>query len=768
MIGVGGARVLRRSGGPSFGAVLVDCAAVLGGVALALTLLDESFWSRQYLVAGLTPVVFLLGLALLLRNVTDGVWWYWLTVLAAYAPLGALVALRRPGPWIVPTFDTMTRVLGETAAAPGLFVSTLPPVEASGTVMLLPYAIGFLSAAPAAWLALGTTRPVAPVLPLLVGLGAAIPMAVLVPDHYVLRGVVFAALVASWAAGRSRRAEAAATLSRGRGGVTAALVAVLVIAAVSGAVGYLVPDDDQTERVVLRPRGDGADLVAAAADSVVPPQAGGGELFRASGLPLGRRIRIGALDLYDGEAWVPAGESPGAGALGTFRRVDGVITPVHEGREVRVRVRIGAGYTGDWLPTVGELTSIELDYTDGRSQLRDLRYNQATSSVLVVGGVDPRDDYTFTSVLTPESFRSSDDAAVATEGQRQPEGEFLDQYLLPFDRTELSPLRRVLLLARYLRQNGEVRLSGPSSQRPVDLGLRFLGTDRIVGSPFQYTAVMALGASRLGVPARIVVGAEPGRGGVVRSTDVTTWVELQLVDGTWRSLDPERYTAVHLYDKSQGDDVVAAGKWVREELDLDESEIKIPKGADIELDADAVLEEQTSPWETFGLVVAALAAAVLVAWACVPAAKIVRRARRRRRVGDERGWSSAYVGGWQEVLDAALDRGTPVGDTWSRVAQARHLEVPLDLARSADAAVFAPAPSPLAARRAFWDETQHVRRQLLEYVSWKRRAWASMNPASFAAGWERNRRSRAVVASAGAGPVGHEDRRARREQPAGA
>ena len=49
---------------------------------------------------------------------------------------------------------------------------------------------------------------------------------------------------------------------------------------------------------------------------------------------------------------------------------------------------------------LGELTTLDLDYRDGRTQLDDVRYNQATASAVVVGGVDTRDDYTFTSVLT--------------------------------------------------------------------------------------------------------------------------------------------------------------------------------------------------------------------------------------------------------------------------------------------------------------------------------------------------------------------------------
>ena len=739
---------------------LVDAAVVLVVVGLVLTLLDESYWSRDYLVAGLVPVAVLLALAWGLCRLQDGVWIYCLVALLLYPSLGALAALQRPGPWIVPTIETMNRVLGETAVAPSLFVSTLPPVEASGTLMLVPYAIGFGTAVPGAWLALATSRPLAPVIPLVAGLAATIPLAVLVPDHYILRGVVLTVVLVTWAAARARRTES--LVGRRRPGLLGTLAAVVVVALVSGLTSLLVPDNDQTDRARLAPATDGG-IAASAADSIVPQGTGGQALFKVTGAPEGARIRFGALDLYDGGAWVPADESPGAGPAGTFRRLNKEVAPLHSGPEVEVRVRIRPAYASDWLPSLGELTSLDLDYTDGRTQLEDVRYNQATSSAVVVGGVNPRDDYTFTAVLTPEEFSGTDPAMPASEAQRQPEGAFLDPFLVAFDRASLTPLQRVLLVARYLRLNGEVRLSGTSSQKPVDLGLRLMGAERITATPFQYSAVTALAASRLGVPARVVVGAEPGRGGIVTQRDVLSWVELQLADGTWRTLEPSRYTGVHPYseEESEADRRGAVG-WVEEELDLDEGEIKIPKGADIELSPDAVFEDEPAldPWRVAGLAVGTLMGGALLVWLTVPVAKLLRRRRRRTAAG----WSAVYVNGWQEVLDAARDRGTPVPDGWGRVVQARSLGAGLDLARRADASVFAPVAATAEDGQEFWKSCQELRRSVLEQVDRRRRLWALFNPASLLAGWARGR-SRGVSA---AREVRDEDRRPRGQQPAGA
>ena len=81
----------------------------------------------------------------------------------AYVPIGAAVALRSYEYLGLPTPDAMLRVLTATFTAPGELLTTIPPVDATGQVMVLPYAIGFLVAASSGWLAIATDRPMAPV-----------------------------------------------------------------------------------------------------------------------------------------------------------------------------------------------------------------------------------------------------------------------------------------------------------------------------------------------------------------------------------------------------------------------------------------------------------------------------------------------------------------------------------------------------------------------------------------------------------------------------
>lgn len=736
---------------------VADVGAVLVLMTAVLSLFDDTFADRTYLVTGLVPAVLLVAMALVARRFHEGGWWYSLAAVLLFAPLGALVALREPGPFLVPTFDTVSRALADTVHAPVTLVSTVPPVDPSGSVMLVPYVISFLAVFPAAWLALSTSRPLAPAAPLVVALAATIPLGVLVPTLLVPRGTLVAVLVLVWSAARARRSETRVGGTHGSG--AAATTAVLTVVAVSGLSVLVVPDDDVSDRVLLRGEGN-SPLVADAAASMLPPGSGRDDLrlFKASGVPDGQRLRIAALDLYDGEAWVPAEESPGSGGYGTFKRIGSEVAPLHPGTTVVVKVQFRPGYSSDWLPMLGELTTLHMDWNPGRTEVSDVRYNQATSSALVVGGVDVRDQYAFESVVGDDSVNRRDETREPTDAQRQPDGAFLDPYLRPFDRDELLPLERVLLLARYLRANGTVRETEAFDQSPAMLGERMLGARSLTGSQFQYSALMALAASRLGVAARVVNGAAPGPRGLVDYGDITSWVELQFADGSWRTLDPERYVGSHVAAEGTAPARLPdAASFVREQLD------DAARGGDREIqpsdwDPDAGTGRSLPVWAVAGLAAGVLTGLVLLGCLLVAAAKVLRR-RHRRTAG---GWSGVYVNAWQEVLDAARDRGTPVPDGWSRVAQARRLGAPLELARRADAAVFAPVPEPAAAGRDFWADCQQQRRALLDEVGVRRRLWAQVNPASLLAGWARGR------AASANGEVRHEDRRPRGQHTANA
>ena len=62
---------------------------------------------------------------------------------------------------------------------------------------------------------------------------------------------------------------------------------------------------------------------------------------------------------------------------------------------------------------------------------------------------------------------------------------------------------------------------------------RFVNSTKLAGNDEQYAATLALVGQRLGIPSRVVMGADPAADGSVRGRDVHAWVEVQLDDGSW-------------------------------------------------------------------------------------------------------------------------------------------------------------------------------------------------------------------------------------------
>ena len=111
-------------------------------------------------------------------------------------------------------------------------------------------------------------------------------------------------------------------------------------------------------------------------------------------------------------------------------------------------------------------------------------------------------------------------------------------------------MRRVLAIARHLKSEGKYSDGVIESEKIYHAGHnRYRLTDDtggvnspfVVGNDEQYAAWMALLANRIGVPARVVLGAIVPDGGRVTGADVHAWVELQVADGSWRTLATELF-----------------------------------------------------------------------------------------------------------------------------------------------------------------------------------------------------------------------------------
>lgn len=754
----------------------IDVAAVLALTSVALVNLEDSFSSRAYLVTGLAGIVTVTAWALVcaVQRWSAGV--FVLGAAAAFPLVGASAALHDFS-WLgFPSPQGVVDLLSATLTGPAEFLTTIPPVDAEGAVLVLPFTVCYVLGGAGAWAALRTSRPVLPVVPLVLVLAVCVVVGTEDPDGLLVRAVVFATVTLLWIAHRSSRLVGVDRGSRGRltRGV-AGLALVLGAVAVSAPLGAASTDDS---RSVLRGRVGGGHDVSRLDNPLSsfrrftpqPPEAGddvaGRRLLRVRGLPEGVPLRFVALDVYDGTAWSADNGTVADSSLSLFQRIGQRVVAPLPGEPVAAGVEVTRRWASSWLPLAGQLTGISFDYLDGAAQREDVRYNVATSTGMVVGGLARRDDYSFSAVL-PRTRLTRDMTPYGDGTQLQPSGDFLDDWLRPWRESGLTPMRQLFSLATYLRANGRYSdggvgsdaqyLPGHSAER---LGRGFVEAPRIVGNDEQYAAFMALAANRLGVPARVVLGATPGPKGWVLGRSVRGWVEVRIANGSWRVLPTRRFMSTKPPRRADVPEPTSrfVGRVERrqraQEEALDSLE-EAPRPQDP--------QQPLPPPESTGGVPAGLVAVgvPLLLVGAVPGAKLVRRARRRRR---ER-VSRRFVDGWQEVLDAVRDTGREVPHGLPRTEQARALGLSLDLARRVDADVFAREEPSAERATALWTDVRAEARRVRAAAGplWRVAAW--WNPASLVDSASRARRGLSRGARRG-GPSGAGGRSWRAARPA--
>ena len=244
----------------------------------------------------------------------------------------------------------------------------------------------------------------------------------------------------------------------------------------------------------------------------------------------------------------------------------------------------------------------------------------------------------------------------------------------------------------------------------------------LTGNDEQYAAVMALVATRLGVPARVVVGAVVPADGVVQGGDVEAWVELRVDDGSWRTLPTERFMSLtppeaDRFDQNPDPNIKLPNLPPQQVPDQ-------PQVADDEppsdRDGSGIAEAAWWPW---------LLALLVALVGSVPALKLVRR---RRRLGHDR-TTRRYAGAWAELVDSARDLGTPVASGVTRQAQATWLgdDPRLDaLAWDADLVIFGISDPTTDDAADFWSQVDALRRERLAAAPRWRRWLAPFHPGS--------------------------------------
>jgi transglutaminase-like putative cysteine protease len=691
--------------GPSF------LGAALGGVLLGLAVAAVCAWRRWgiLVVAGLTIAVhFLFGGALALPG----------TTIAGF----------------VPTLDTLGGLALGAITSWKQLLTTVAPVSASDGHLVVPFILALVTAVTAASLALRLRQvwwaliPTASALLLIIALG--------VPDPAfpLVQGVIFAAATVVWLSLRTWWAPQNTAVDVSEADPTRAAhmrtrrmlggVAVLVVAGVAGAgLGAIASPSEP--RHVFR-------------DTIIPPfnirdyvsplqafrknvrDEVDDTLFTVTGLPKGARLRLAAMDDWDGVVYNVTDGGPGTSSAFTPLRSN--MAADVEGASARLQVVIG-DYSGVWVPGPQDVQQITFEGDRADALRRSGFHNSATGTTVVTAGLKKGDAYVIEGVFpkTPTDEQLGDTPIVK---MKLPELHDVPEELSTLAAETVTdaetPIAQVRALETYLSKSGcfshglgsQAHLSraGHTAERIATL----IGGDQMVGDDEQYAVTMALMARAIGIPARVAMGYYPKKdgdgGGVFKATgdDVHAWVEVNFAGYGWLPFDPtppedqvpqDQNTKPRVDPKPQ---VLQPPPPPQEPVDLPPT---VPDDREAEDDTPNILG-------IIGLILAIGGVSLLVLlilsspFIVIGAWKAAKRRKRRNAVTAP----DRISGGWDELTDRAIDYGARLTPGATRVEEAATVSTALALptatalADRADGEVFGPGEPTQADVDAFWAE----------------------------------------------------------------
>ena len=177
----------------------------------------------------------------------------------------------------------------------------------------------------------------------------------------------------------------------------------------------------------------------------------------------------------------------------------------------------------------------------------DLRVNPVTSTAVATRTLGGDDEYEFFYETLDTTLPDDARPSRLVDGPTYDAADFADTWARAARAGASSRMEAVLDAAALMKKRGrysdgafgwEVRFARGQGRDRLD---DFLNGPYLVGNDEQYAAAMALVATRIGVPARVVVGARVPPDGIVKGNDVIAWVELRIADGTWRELPRATY-----------------------------------------------------------------------------------------------------------------------------------------------------------------------------------------------------------------------------------
>lgn len=728
--------------GPAYGGAPAFLVAGLGGVVLGLAVAGASVLWRLGLIStvGLSALVYLLFGS-------------------------AMAAPRESTAGFVPTFDSLRGLVLGVMFSWKEMLTLAAPVGTSVNVLVVPYLSALVCAIVAGTIAWRTRVPYAAVLPVLALFLTSIVFGTAQPLVPVVRGVLLVAVGVCWLAYRRERARTTGSTSVSAHGPQvdqSAARASLLRRLALGAVVVLLAGGASAAAAPLLTQADNRQVLR---DAIVPPpdlhnlptpladfrkdvkDYKDTVLMSVTGLPKDGRVRLAALDDYDGVVYRVDENSSGS------------FSPVGDATALNTQLSGSAGstvnfaikaYSGVWIPSEHQASGIV--YSAADKATHRLYLNKDSDTSLNMDGVTAGDSYD-----VAVSVPTFDKAKLATASFGNVTLPTL-RNVPPIVQTKATefvgkaetPLAKVQALANTLQQTGKFS-NGLEGQVPSISGhgaariSSFLGAKQLVGDDEQYAVAMALMARQLDIPARVVMGFYPdpktpanGASTVnITGADVHAWVEVNFAGVGWVPFDatPDKD---HKPSPPEPQDASKPKPQVLQPPPPAQEPADLPPDSDPQaLDTEG---KKNNPWAFWGPIL------VVLAWVAVPLAILLlpllliallktRRRKRRFATGDT---SKRVGGGWSEVISLATDMGAELDhrrtrrETAATLAEAfsERSDTTLLLATRADAAVFGAANPSEAEVSDYWKNVDYSLDGMNSSVGFWKRQRARFSPRS--------------------------------------
>ena len=732
----------------------------------------------HYLAAGLGGV--LLGLAIAAANARFRLGLLITTALAfgGYMVLGTALAVPDAAiAGFIPSLESLRTLLLGVVFSWKDMLTVGVPVGTAGGVLIVPFLSSLITAVAAGVLTWRVRSPYWPLLPVLVLFVTGIAFSTNAGFLTVERGIALTVVGIAWATFRrdalrrsntrkvsvNRPEHDAGTAGKARMRRLAAGAAVLAATVgITAAVSPLVAAGDERRvlrNVVVPPFDPKAYVTPLASFRNFVKDKKDDALFTVKGLPKDARVRLAALDSFNGTNYTMDPNGSGSfskvGDAKSINTLAGSSDPV-PANDYTLDITID-DYQGYFVP--GGRKTTGLSFAPGSSGAASgLYFNSGTDTAVTTQGLSRGDSYTvqvsdpvklehgqltqydFARISLPEvtdvppavGAQANDlaaDAPTAVDQVRQIEAHF----------------QKKGAFSNGLIADGQLpSVSGHGAARIRDL----LTAKQMLGDDEQYAVAMSLMLRHLGIPSRVVMGFYPdpkspenGAGEIkILGKDVHAWVEVAFDRAGWVAFDPTPPKdnipiPPDPENKSKPKpQVLQPPPPPQEPADLP------PDSSPDALDAD---EKKNNPWLIWGPILTAIGIAMIpVGILALPLLLIALLKARRRKARYTGGDPAQRVGGgWNEVLSLATDMGAAVDSRATRRETAAVVAEAFPatgttttlLAHRADASIFgAGQPSEDEARQ-YWEVVDGSLKEMTETVGFWRRQRARFSPRSLLA-----------------------------------